>query len=720
MVHYDVQLIGGVVLHQGKIAEMATGEGKTLVATLPIYLNALPGKGVHVVTVNNYLSRRDAAWMGPLFQFHGLSVDCIDNHEPNSPERRAAYLADITYGTNSEFGFDYLRDNGAREAEELVQREHNYAIVDEVDSVLIDDARTPLIISGPVVGGDDRQEFIDLKPQVERIVSEQRALTNRMLVEAKKLLSEGNRDYDEKNEGGAKKLLRVFRGAPKNSALIKFLSEEDNKRLLQEAENYYMRDNNRLMPVIDEQLYYTIDERHNSIQLTDRGIAFLSQYNDDESYFIMPNIGEATAEIEHSDRTEAEKAQAKEELYRDFSIKSRRIHSINQLLKAYTLFEKDVQYVVMDGHGGETYWLEPTRCDWTTSAYYAPAVPEWIDHSNDERYNLSYISTEWRPLLARDRYINSRCNDVVFPEKRGRERQEEPRPERLLEHGSDYERLLYTPAGNTAVLGLAKQLIAQSKLGADRTTDVLNICLDSSRRIAEAYGPESIEVEDMYYRLDRDLADFLTFLFAQVEKGNVTVVLTSDHGTSPSYDMACGETDRFNARQFEVIVNGFLNVRYGTGDWVVAYNDKCVWLNHNRIYERGLNLAEVQNEVAIFAMQFRGVSHALSATAMRSSYFGSGYARRMQNSFYPRRSGDVVLNLMPGWIEEQERCRSLSGSMYGYDTEVPLVFYGTGAGQQHVGRSVDMTAVAPTLARLAGATQPAASEGKVLPEIVDL
>ena len=349
MVHYDVQLIGGVVLHQGKIAEMATGEGKTLVATLPIYLNALPGKGVHVVTVNNYLSRRDAAWMGPLFQFHGLSVDCIDNHEPNSAARRAAYLADITYGTNSEFGFDYLRDNGAREAEELVQREHNYAIVDEVDSVLIDDARTPLIISGPVVGGDDRQEYVELKPQVERIVSEQKALTNKMLVEAKKLLAEGNRDYSEKAEGGAKKLLRVFRGAPKNGALIKFLSEEDNKRLLQEAENYYMRDNNRLMPEVDEQLYYTIDERHNSIQLTDRGIAFLSRYNDDEGYFIMPNIGEATAEIENSARTEAEKAEAKEELYRDFSVKSRRIHSINQLLKAYTLFEKDVQYVVMDG-----------------------------------------------------------------------------------------------------------------------------------------------------------------------------------------------------------------------------------------------------------------------------------------------------------------------------------------------------------------------------------
>ena len=349
MVHYDVQLIGGVVLHQGKIAEMATGEGKTLVATLPIYLNALPGKGVHVVTVNNYLSRRDAAWMGPIFQFHGLTVDCIDNYEPNSLARRKAYLSDITYGTNSEFGFDYLRDNGAREAEELVQREHNYAIVDEVDSVLIDDARTPLIISGPVVGGDDRQEYVDLKPQVERIVAEQRNLTNKMFVEAKKLLAEGNRDYDDRQEGGAKLLFRVYRGAPKNGALIKFLSEEDNKRLLQEAENYYMRDNNRLMPVVDEELYYTIDERHNSIQLTDKGIAFLSRYNEDENYFIMPDIGVATAEIEGSGKPEAEKAKSKEDLYRDFSIKSRRIHSINQLLKAYTLFEKDVEYVVMDG-----------------------------------------------------------------------------------------------------------------------------------------------------------------------------------------------------------------------------------------------------------------------------------------------------------------------------------------------------------------------------------
>ena len=265
----------------------------------------------------------------------------------------------------------------------------------------------------------------------------------------------------------------------------------------------------------------------------------------------------------------------------------------------------------------------------------------------------------------------------------------------------------------------AKQAIAQYRLGEDKIPDLLNVCLDSPRRISEAYGPESIEVEDMYYRLDRDLADFLTFVFAQVRDGNATVVLTSDHGTSPSYDATTEEPDRFNARQFEVIVNGFLNVRYGMGDWVLEYEDKCVYLNHNLIYERGLDLAEVQNEVAIFAMQFSGISHALAATAMRTSYFGSGYARRMQNSFYPRRSGDVILNLMPGWIEEQERCWSMSGSMYGYDTEVPLVFYGTGAGQQHVQRRVDMTSVAPTLARLAGIREPAASEGGVLEEIAE-
>ena len=355
---------------------------------------------------------------------------------------------------------------------------------------------------------------------------------------------------------------------------------------------------------------------------------------------------------------------------------------------------------MLAGRGGEVFWLDPVRCDWTTSLYYAAGVPEWIDRSNDERYNLSYIATEWRPLLGRERYVNTRNLQIVFPEKKGK-RGETPRPEGgglVLE--DDYQRLLWTPAGNTAVLGLAKQLVAQYKLGEDATPDLLNICLDASRRISEAYGPESV---------------------AQVaDPQQVVITLTSDHGTSPSYDLALEEPDRFNARQFEVIVNGFLNVRYGTGNWVVTYGDRGIWLNHNLIYERGLNLAEVQNEVAIFAMQFRGVSHAISATAMRSSYFGSGYARRMQNSFYPRRSGDVVINLMPGWIEEREACRSMSGSMYGYDTEVPLIFYGTGAGQQHVNRRVEMTSVAPTLARLAGITEPAAAEGDLLPEIVDL
>lgn len=373
--------------------------------------------------------------------------------------------------------------------------------------------------------------------------------------------------------------------------------------------------------------------------------------------------------------------------------------------------------VMLGGRGGECYWLDE-HCAWATSLSYATLLPEWISRSNREHYNLSYITFDWNTLLDRHRYRNTRHWDITLTSTAKRERdivgEGRIRPE------SNSEWMRYTPAGNTAVLGFAKQVIAQFGLGADTTPDLLNICLDTSRSIAEAYGPESVEVEDMYYRLDRDLADFLTFLFAQVRDGEALVVLTSDHGTSPSYD--CGEqpAERFNARQFEVIVNSFLNVRYGTGQWVVAYEDKCLWLNHNLIYERGLDLAAVQNEVAIFAMQFGGVSHALAATAMRTSYFGSGYARKMQNSFYPRRSGDVVLNLMPGWIEERERCVSLSGSMYGYDTQVPLIFYGTGVGPGRVGRHVEMTAVAPTLARLAGIAEPAASEGEVLEEIVDL
>ena len=340
MIHYDVQLIGGVVLHDGKIAEMQTGEGKTLVATLPLYLNALTGNGVHVVTVNDYLAKRDSAWIGPLLEFHGMTIDCIDYHKPNSPERRAAYLADITYGTNNEFGFDYLRDNMAHAPSDLVQREHHYAIIDETDSVLIDDARTPLIISGPVPEGD-RHEFDQLKPQVERIVNTQRKLLTGVLAEAKKLIAEG----DEK-EGGMK-LLRVYRGLPKNKALIKFLSEDGIRALLQKTENFYMQDNNREMPKVDAELYFVVDEKNNSIELTDKGIEFLSG-KDDPDFFVMPEVGMEIAKIEAENLPAEEEAEKKEELFRDYSIKSERIHTLNQLLKAYTVFEKDTEYVVMN------------------------------------------------------------------------------------------------------------------------------------------------------------------------------------------------------------------------------------------------------------------------------------------------------------------------------------------------------------------------------------
>lgn len=341
MIHYDVQLIGGAVLHQGKIAEMMTGEGKTLVSTLPVYLNALTGKGVHVVTVNDYLAKRDAAWMGPLLEFHGLSIDCIDVHQPNSDERRKAYNADVTYGTNNEFGFDYLRDNMAHTKEELVQRAPNYAIIDEVDSVLIDDARTPLIISGAVPQGD-RHEFNELKPLVGDIVSLQKQYLVGVLAEAKKLLAEG-----DTKEGGFL-LLRVYRGIPKNKALIKFLSQEGIKQILQKTENTYMADNNKLMPEVDAELYYTIEEKNNSIDLTDKGIQHLSGKTSDENFFILPDIGVKVGEIDESEASTEEKASQKEELYRDFSVKSERIHTMNQLLKAYSLFEKDVEYVVID------------------------------------------------------------------------------------------------------------------------------------------------------------------------------------------------------------------------------------------------------------------------------------------------------------------------------------------------------------------------------------
>ena len=341
MIHYDVQLIGGIVLHQGKIAEMQTGEGKTLVATLPVYLNALTGKGVHLVTVNDYLAKRDSAWMAPLFQFHGMSLDCIDYHDPNSSERRKAYQADITYGTNNEFGFDYLRDNMANTAEDLVQRKHNYAIVDEVDSVLVDDARTPLIISGPTPEGD-RHEFDILKSNVDSLVSKQRSLLTSVLVDAKVKIKEGN------TEDGAILLYRVFRGLPKNKALIKFLSEEGIKQLLQKTENHYMQDNNREMPKVDVALYFVIDEKNNQIDLTEKGIEVLSEKNEDKNFFVLPDIGGEIVKIEKQDLEAKKEASLKETLFKDFDIKGERIHSMNQLLKAYTLFEKDVEYVVME------------------------------------------------------------------------------------------------------------------------------------------------------------------------------------------------------------------------------------------------------------------------------------------------------------------------------------------------------------------------------------
>ena len=340
MVHYDVQLIGGVAMHQGKIAEMQTGEGKTLVATLPMYLNALAGKGVHLVTVNDYLAKRDSAWMAPIFEFHGLSVDCIDYHRPNSPERIKAYNADITYGTNNEFGFDYLRDNMAHSPDDLVQRPHHYAIVDEVDSVLVDDARTPLIISGPIPQGE-RHEFNELKPKVDDIVNVQRKYLTGVLAEAKKLIKEG-----DTKEGGIQ-LLRVYRGIPKNKALIKFLSEEGVKLLLQKTENYYMQDNNREMPQIDAELYYVIEEKNNQIELTDKGIDYLSG-EDNPDFFVMPEIGLEIAKIENQNLSPEKEANLKEELFKEFGVKSERIHTLNQLLKAYALFEKDTQYVVME------------------------------------------------------------------------------------------------------------------------------------------------------------------------------------------------------------------------------------------------------------------------------------------------------------------------------------------------------------------------------------
>jgi len=346
MVHYDVQLIGGIVLHSGKIAEMATGEGKTLVSTLPAYLNALAGQGVHIVTVNDYLARRDSEWNGPLFEFHGISVDCIDKHEPNSEERRKAYAADITYGTNNEFGFDYLRDNMSQTPDQLVQRKLHFAMVDEVDSVLIDDARTPLIISGPIPRGDEH-EFYELKPRIERLVNAQKAYVSQALNEAKKLINAGNTGTEE-GEGGLA-LLRAYRGLPKNKALIKFLSESGVRGLLLKTENYYMADQSKNMPKVDSELYFYIDEKNNQVELTEKGIELITQSGEDPNFFILPDVGTEVAELEKSDLPLDEKVVTKDALMRDYSVKAERIHSVNQLLKAYTLFEIDVEYIIDEG-----------------------------------------------------------------------------------------------------------------------------------------------------------------------------------------------------------------------------------------------------------------------------------------------------------------------------------------------------------------------------------
>ena len=345
MVHYDVQLIGGYVLHTGKISEMATGEGKTLVATLPVFLNALAGRGVHIVTVNDYLAKRDSEWMGPIYMFHGISVDCIDKHQPNSPERRKAYNADITFGTNNEFGFDYLRDNMATEPSDLVQRKHHYAIVDEVDSVLIDDARTPLIISGPVPKGEN-QLFDVLKGPVEQLVKTQRELVNQLLVDAKKKIGSANKD---ESEDGSMALLRAYKGLPKYKPLIRFMSEEGNKAKMLKTENFYMADNSKNMHIVTDELYFIIDEKQNSVELSDKGIDILSAHNSDQGFFILPDVGAKIADIQN-DKTlsDAEKLERKDQLMQDFAIKSERVHTVNQLLKAYTMFEKDVEYVLIE------------------------------------------------------------------------------------------------------------------------------------------------------------------------------------------------------------------------------------------------------------------------------------------------------------------------------------------------------------------------------------
>lgn len=377
--------------------------------------------------------------------------------------------------------------------------------------------------------------------------------------------------------------------------------------------------------------------------------------------------------------------------------------------------------VVMGGKSGYTFWLSSDLCHWRSSSFYMPILPDWVKQYNKSGTAISYILQPWSTINFRDSYLNVRRSDILLTEPKKRPL-DAPKPKAVksfeceLTYGKEYDRLLYTPAGNTATLNFAKSTITKLELGKDESCDLLNIYLDAPKKVAEVYGPESIEYEDMLYRLDSDLADFITYAKAQVEGGDVLFVLTADHGTSASFDIAPIEQDRFNVAQYMMIVESFMDARYGKDerDWALGYQNKMVYLNHNLIYEKGLSLADVQNEIATFSMQFRGVSHALSATAMRMSYFGSGYAQKMQNSFYPRRSGDVILNLMPGWIEKRELSRSGSGSMYGYDRRVPLMLYHPSIKPQHIDSEVSPAAIAPTVAQILGIPSPDAAEYKAL------
>lgn len=388
--------------------------------------------------------------------------------------------------------------------------------------------------------------------------------------------------------------------------------------------------------------------------------------------------------------------------------------------RTVTVALEPLSAVVFGGRQGVAYWIEPSRVMWSSSTHYMLNLPAWVEDYNRTRINTSLLSDSWTLLRRPSVYVNRRRAVIELPQVKRNEQPEIKTVgiEAAVTPYTGYDQLRYTPAGNAAVLGFAKQLLTKYALGADAVPDVLNIVLDAPRFIVESYGPESLEAEDMYYRLDEELAEFLTYLFAQIKPENTLVVLTSDHGTSPSHDAAPKAAGRINMLQSEVIVNGFLNARHGQGDWVTSVHDRSIWLNRDLIYNKGLNLADVQEEVAAFVMQFRGVSHALSSAAMRGSYFGNGYGAKMQNGFYPRRSGDVVMNLMPGWIEERDGRRSDSGSMYGYDTHVPLLFYGWSLPQKVIRRRTPMTSVAPTVAAALGILPPAACEGDVLEDIV--